>query len=75
MNSTSNSTADDEHAALKKVMESTGILKRYEKFRDAQITVDIIWKLDDSILNDELKLSGIEKLKYSTAKEKHQSEK
>ena len=75
MNSTGNSTADDEHAELQKVMKSTGISTLYEKFRDAGITVDIIWKLEDSMLDDELKLSGIEKLKYSTAKEKQQLKK
>ena len=75
MNSTSNPTADDEHAELQKVMKSTGLSALYEKFRDAGITVDIIWKLENEILDDMLKLNPIDKLKYNTAKKQATIEK
>jgi len=54
-------------------MKKAGLSSLYERFRDAGVTVDIIWILDDTALNDDmLKLTPIEKLKYHTAKEKQQ---
>ena len=38
----------------------------YEKFHGAGITSDIIWELDDDILND-CELTKIEKLRYQKA--------
>ena len=63
------SKADDDEAKLFEIMKSSGISKLYEKFRKAEITADIIWKLSDEMLEKDLKLNGIEKLQYKTAKE------
>jgi len=56
---------------LLELMKANNIGNLYEKFNKPEITTDIIWKLDDEMLKDDLKLTRIEILQYQTAKSKH----
>ena len=54
-------------------MKSHSIGDLYTKFRHAGITVPIIWDLDEAILDEDIKLTRIEKLKYQKEQKKQQS--
>ena len=51
------------------VLKSYEISHLFDKFCEANITHDVIWDLDDDML-DEAKLTKIEKLQYQKAKAK-----
>ena len=57
---------------LRDLMGVTGIGSLYEKFHKIGITSDILWDLTDDILENELHLTGVERLKYKSAKAKIQ---
>ena len=52
-------------------MKENKIENLYDKFNENGVTTEVIWKLDDEILKDELKLTKLEMLKYRTAKSKN----
>ena len=40
----------------------------YEKFHENDVTTDVLWDLNEEVLNDILKLNALEKIKYEKAK-------
>ena len=50
------------------VLTYSKIPQLYPKMIAASVTADILWDLDDNLLND-CALSGVEKLRYDRAKE------
>ena len=42
----------------------------YRKFRSQNVTIGVLWELDDDMLKD-CKLNRVEKLQYNKAKEGH----
>ena len=64
---------EDVEGGLKYLLKSYNILHLYEKFCDSYVTPDVIWELDEDML-DEAKLNKTEKLQYQKAKEKAQKE-
>ena len=54
---------------LFELMQKYRIEDLYDKFNENKVTVDVIWKLDDVIIND-MNFNALQKLKYKTAKEK-----
>jgi len=62
-----------ENDGLQDLMKSHSIGDLYTKFRQAGITVPIIWDLDEAILDEDIKLTRIEKLKYQKEQKKQQS--
>lgn len=56
---------------LLELMKEEGIDDLYHKFHENGINAEILWDLSDDILEKDLKLSRIQKLKYDKAKNKH----
>ena len=42
----------------------------YDKFHENAVTTEVIWDLDDEVLNDILNLNALEKIKYKKAKDR-----
>ncbi len=57
------------NSELLKLLEKCNLMSLAPKFQKHDVTVDIIWDLDDDMLS-ELNLTKIEKLKYTTARKK-----
>ena len=60
-----NSTKD-----LQEVMKDANIGDLYSKFESKGVTVDVIWELPDTLVNDFLELNDMEKFRYENAKKK-----
>ena len=54
-------------------MESSKILELYDKFNKAGISAAIVWDLEDDILDEDIKLTRIEKKKYKAAQKQQKS--
>ena len=52
---------------FKNLLNKHGLKSLYSKFTKAGVDQQILWDLDDELL-DEVRLTGIEKLKYMNAK-------
>ena len=48
-------------------MKAANIHDLYHKFREKGVLNDQLWDLTDDFLTDNLKLTGVEKLRYDTA--------
>ena len=60
-----------EDVELKEILKRSGLIDLYDKFCKAKVTAQIIWKLDDKDLKDEVKLNGIEKKRYKEAQKEN----
>lgn len=62
-----------ENNELKDVMKASNILELYDKFNQAGISAAIVWDLEDDILDEDIKLTRIEKKKYKAAQKQQPS--
>ena len=51
-------------------MKDANIGDLYSKFESKGVSVDVIWELTDTLVNDFLELNEMEKFRYQTAKKK-----
>ena len=51
-------------------MKDANIGDLYSKFESKGVTVDVIWELPDTLVNDFLELNDMEKFRYENAKKK-----
>ena len=54
-------------------MKSSKIFDLYEKFHKAKVTAEIIWDLTEDILDEDIKLTRIEKIRYLKAQKQQTS--
>ena len=54
-------------------MKSSKIFGLYEKFHKAKVTAEIIWDLTEDILDEDIKLTRIEKIRYLKAQKQQTS--
>ena len=52
-------------------MNDADIGDLYNKFKSKGVTVAVIWKLPDAIVNDSLELTDVEKFRYQNAKQEY----
>ena len=72
-NNVSGNVEATDNIELKEVMESSKILELYGKFYKAVISAAIVWDLEDDILDEDIKLTRIEKKKYKAAQKQQKS--
>ena len=64
---------DAENDELAVIMKSSKIFDLYDKFNEAKVSAAIIWELDDEELDEDIKLTRIEKKRYRAAQKQHVS--
>ena len=52
-------------------MDDADIGDLYNKFKSKGVTVSVIWKLPDAIVNGSLELTDVEKFRYQNAKQEY----
>lgn len=61
---------EEQDKELEEVLIASNIPHLHFKLRDKNVTKDVLWELDDEMLDD-CKLNNVEKLQYKKAKEAH----
>ena len=57
-----------DHVNLSEMCSEYGLSSLYAKFRDSEVTSDVLFMLKEKVIDDEVKLNGVEKTKYYHAK-------